>query len=161
MKYLVIIAVTGFATMVVVGCGQGAGNTPSSSTDPTTSPGSSGERATTAEQNTAEQTTSFYRIPVSGHKGVLECADKRTKGAIYDYALGIGKKASPVEQARRRFPKRIEEGDKVEITEQVGPTEGVWRSVEDSARGPRRAGGGPYVLQGGSRRRRGLAPRLL
>src|SRR5215207_7366073 len=124
MKYLVIIAVTGFATMVVVGCGQGAGNTPSSATDPTTSPGSSGERATTAEQNTAEQTTSFYRIPVSGNKGVLECADKRTKGAIYDYALGIGKKASPVEQARRRFPKRIEEGDKVEIADQVGPTEG-------------------------------------
>ena len=54
----------------------------------------------------------------------MECADKRTKGAVYDYALGIGEKAGPVEQTRRKFSKRIEEGDKVEIAGQVGPTEG-------------------------------------
>jgi hypothetical protein len=133
MKYLLIIAVTGFVMMGVVGCGQGAANAPSGSTDLSTSPGRSGERETTAEQMTAEQTTSFYRIPVpeveysnGGGRGggVLECADKRTKGAVYDYALGIGEKASPVEQTRRKFSKRIEEGDKVEIADQVGPTEG-------------------------------------
>ena len=50
----------------------------------------------------------------------MECADKRTKGAVYDYALGIGEKASPVEQTRRKFSKRIEEGDKVEISERQG-----------------------------------------
>jgi len=32
MKYLVILFVTGFVMMVVVGCGQGAGNTPSGNT---------------------------------------------------------------------------------------------------------------------------------
>jgi len=64
MKYLLIIAVTGFVMMVVVGCGQGAANAPSGSTDLSTSPGRSGERETTAEQMTAEQTSSFYRIPV-------------------------------------------------------------------------------------------------
>src|SRR5215216_8167024 len=126
MKYLLIIAVTGFVMMVVVGCAQGAANAPSGS----------GERETTAEQMIAEQTTSFYRIPVpevtysnGGGRGggVLECADERTKGAVYDYALGIGEKASPVEQARRRFSKRIEEGDTVEIAERQGdPTVGYY-----------------------------------
>jgi hypothetical protein len=126
MKYLVIIAVTGFVMMVLVGCGKGAGNTPTSSTDLTTSPGRTGERATTSEQ-----TTSIYRIPVQEQEyrggGVLECADKRTKGAVFDYALGIGEKVSPVEQTRRRFSKRIEEGDKVEIAEHLGgPSTGYY-----------------------------------
>ena len=43
MKHLVIVAVTGLVMMVVVGCAQGAANAPSGSTDPTTSPGRSGE----------------------------------------------------------------------------------------------------------------------
>jgi len=43
------------------------------------------------------------------------------------YAQGIGEKASPVEQARRRFSKRIKEGDTVEITDdQRGPTVGYY-----------------------------------
>jgi hypothetical protein len=130
MKYLMIIAVTGFV-MVMVGCAQGAGNapsgsTPSSSTDLATSP-----EARESERTTAEQSTSFYRIPVQEQEyrggGVLECADKRTKGAVFDYALGIGEKVSPVEQTRRRFSKRIEEGDKVEITEHLGgPSTGYY-----------------------------------
>jgi hypothetical protein len=131
MKSLVIIAVTAFVMIVVVGCGQGVGNTPSgntrsSTTDLTTSPESSGERATTAEQP-----SSIYRISVQEQKyrggGVLECTDKRTKGAIYDYAGGKGEKASPVEQTRRQFSKRIEEGDKVEIADRLGdPSEGYY-----------------------------------
>jgi len=52
MKYLVILTVTGLVMMGVVGCAQGAGNTPSGSTDLTTSPGTLGEQATTAEQTT-------------------------------------------------------------------------------------------------------------
>ena len=40
--------------------------------------------------------------------------------AVFDYVQGIGEKASPVEQARCRFSKRIEEGDKVEIAERQG-----------------------------------------
>jgi hypothetical protein len=48
-------------------------------------------------------------------------------GAIFDYGRPIGAKASPVEQARRRFSKRIEEGDKVEIAERQGdPTAGYY-----------------------------------
>jgi hypothetical protein len=131
MKYLAIVAVTGLVMLVVVGCGQGAanapfGNTPSGSTDVTTSPGRSGEQATTPEQ-----TTSVHRIPVEKEEyrggGLLECRQDSTEGAIFDYALGIGEKASPVEQARRRFSKRIEEGDKVEIAERQGdPTVGYY-----------------------------------
>jgi hypothetical protein len=126
MKYLVIIAVTGFVMMVVVGCTQGAGNAPSGSTDLTTSAGKSGEQATTPEQ-----TTSIHRIPVEKQEyrggGLLECREDSTEGAVFDYAQGIGEKASPVEQARRRFSKRIEEGDKVEIAErQRDPTEGYY-----------------------------------
>jgi len=134
MMYLLIIAVTGLVMMVEVGCGQGAGNTNSSnthssSTDLTTSAGRSAEQATTTEHMTAEQTTSFYRIPVQAQEysgGVLECADKRTDGAIYDYASGTGEKASPVEQTRGPFSKRIEEGDKVEVANQVGPSKGYY-----------------------------------
>jgi len=116
MKYLVIIAASGFMMMVVVGCAQGASNTPSGSA----------ERATTAEQ-----TTSIHRIPVEKDKyrggGVLECRDASTEGAVFDYAQGIGEKASPVEQARRRFSKRLEEGDRVEFAERQGdPTAGYY-----------------------------------
>ena len=126
MKYLVILAVTGFVMMVVVGCAQGASNTPSGSADRTTSAGRSEEQATTPEQ-----TTSIYRSPVEKEEyrggGLLECRHEGTKGAVYDYALGIGEKASPVEQARRRFSKRIEEGDTVEIAERQGdPTAGYY-----------------------------------
>jgi hypothetical protein len=118
-----------FAVMAVVvllslfACGQqGAGDTPSGSTDLTTSAARSGERGTTAEQ-----TTHFYRIPVEGHKGVLECREEGTEAAIYDFPQGRGvKKASLVKQARRDFPKRIEEGDKVEAAE-----EGIVRVVRD------------------------------
>jgi hypothetical protein len=103
MKYLVIIAVTGFVMMVVVGCGQGAGNTPSGSTDPTTSPGSSGERVTT------EQPT---YVEMHG----LQCRSGDMNAAIFDYAAGAkGEKASPVELAQGDFSKSIEEGDTVEI----------------------------------------------
>jgi len=104
MKCLGIFAVTGFVMMVVVGCAQGAGNTPSGSTDLTTSAGRSGERATTEQTTYAEM------------RG-LQCPKYSQEGAVFDYAQGIGEKASPVEQARRRFSKRIEEGDTVEITD--------------------------------------------
>jgi hypothetical protein len=57
---------------------------------------------------------------------VLECTDKRTDGAVYDYARGTGEKASPVEQTRHQFSRRIEEGDTVEIADQRGPTEGYY-----------------------------------
>jgi hypothetical protein len=56
----------------------------------------------------------------------LECADKRTNGAVYDYARGTGEKASPVEQTRHRFSKRIEEGDTVEFSEQRGSGKGYY-----------------------------------
>jgi hypothetical protein len=108
MKCPVTIAVTGFVTMVVVGCAQGVANAPSGSTDLTTSPGRSGERAMTAEQTT-----------YTGMRG-LQCPEYGQEGAVFDYALGIGEKASPVEQARRRFSKRIEEGDKVEVADDQG-----------------------------------------
>ena len=97
--------------MVVVGCAQGAANAPSGSTDLTTSPGRSGEQATTAEQ-----TTTYTEM-----RG-LECPEYSQEGAVFDYAQGIGEKASPVEQARRRFSKRIEEGDTVEIADDQGGT---------------------------------------
>jgi hypothetical protein len=127
MNYLVTIAVAACVLTGVIGCAQGAGNAPFSSTDPTTSSGRSGQRATTAEQ----RTSSFHQIPVPKEEyrggGMLECSSKNTESAIYDYALGIGEKASPVEQTRRRFSKRIEEGDKVEITKQPGgPTVGYY-----------------------------------
>lgn len=120
MKHLVIITVTGLVMMVVVGCGKGAdnllsGNTPSSSTDPTTSAGRSGERATTVEQTTYTEMRG------------LDCPLHGQEGAVFDYATGRGEEASPVEQARRRFSKRIEEGDKVEIADDLGgPTEGYY-----------------------------------
>jgi hypothetical protein len=119
MKRLVLIAVTGFV-IVAARCGQGTGNTSSGSTEPTTSPGSPGATS-------AEQTSSFYRIPVSSHHGVLECADRSTNGAVYDHAKGIGEKASPGEQTRRRFSRRIEEDDKVEIADDLGgPNKGYY-----------------------------------
>ncbi|HET7269992.1 MAG TPA: hypothetical protein VFI90_02785 [Rubrobacter sp.] len=130
MKLPVVIAVTELVMMAVIGCAQDTGNTPSdntppSSTDLSTSPRSSGERAMTAEQ-----TSSFYRIPVQAQEfrggGVLEGAEKHTEGAVYDYARGTWEKASPVEQTRHRFSKRIEEGDKVEIADQRGTTEGYY-----------------------------------
>jgi hypothetical protein len=115
MKCPVTIAVTGFVMMVVVGCGQGAANAPSGSTDVIPSPGRLGERATTAGQTT-----------YTGMRG-LECPEYGQEGAVFDYALGIGDKASPVEQARRRFSKHIEEGDKVETADdQGGPTVGYY-----------------------------------
>jgi hypothetical protein len=126
MRYPVVIGVTGFVMLVVVGCAQGAGNTSSGSTDPATSAGRSGEQVTTADQ-----TTSFHRIVVESQEyrggGVLECREDSTVGAVFDYAQGTGEKASPVEQARRRFSKRIEEGDKVEIANDQGdPTVGYY-----------------------------------
>ena len=52
--------------------------------------------------------------------------------AVFDYAQGIGKKASPIEQARRRFSKRIEEGDTVEMAERPeGPNVRTVRVVRD------------------------------
>ena len=104
MKHLVIIAVM----MVVVGCTRGAGNTPSSSTHLTTSAGRPGQQATTAEQTTYTE------------MGGLDCPEYSQKGAVFDYALGIGEKASPIEQARGRFSRRIEEGDTVEIADDQG-----------------------------------------
>jgi hypothetical protein len=104
MKHLVIIAVM----MVVVGCTRGAGNTPSSSTHLTTSAGRPGQQATTAEQTTYTE------------MGGLDCPEYSQEGAVFDYALGIGEKASPVEQARGRFSRRIEEGDTVEIADDQG-----------------------------------------
>lgn len=78
---------------------------------------------------TPAQTASFYRIPVpkSEYRGgdLSDCADKRTKATVYDYAQGIGNKASPLQQTRRQFPKRIEEDDTVEMAEQVGSNEGA------------------------------------
>ena len=103
--------------LALFGCGQqGAGDTPSGSTDLTASAARSGARGTTAEQ-----TTHFYRIPVEGHQGVLECREDSTTAAIYDFWQGRGsKKASLVEHAQHHFSKRIEEGDKVEATESLG-----------------------------------------
>ncbi len=106
MKYLVIIAVTGFMMMIVVGCAQGAGNTPSGSTDLTTSPGSSGERATTTEEPTY--------VEMHG----LQCRSSAMNAIVFDYAAGAkGEKSSPVELAQGDFSKSIEEGDKVEIAD--------------------------------------------
>lgn len=113
MKHLAIIAMAGFVTMV--GCGQGAEDTPSGSADPGTSPVTSGERATTAEQ-----TTSIHRFRARESRGVLECRQANVVGAVFDYAQGTGEPASPVEQARRRFSKRIEEGDTVEVASHLG-----------------------------------------
>jgi hypothetical protein len=113
MKYLVIIALTGLVTMF--GCGQGAEDTPSGSTDSRTSPVTSRDRATTAEQ-----TTSIHRFPAHESRGVLECREDSTVGAVFDYARGVGEPASPVEQARRRFSERIEEGDAVEVADRLG-----------------------------------------
>ncbi len=90
--------------MVVAGCGQDAGNTPSGSADLTTSPGRSGERATTAEQTASDNG--------------LECPGGMGVGGFFDYAPGAkGEKANPVELARRDFSKQIDEGDTVEIAD--------------------------------------------
>jgi hypothetical protein len=57
---------------------------------------------------TAEQTSSFYRIPVKyGRCYIRPRARNREK-------------VSPVERTRRRFSKRIEEGDTVEIADDLG-----------------------------------------
>jgi hypothetical protein len=57
----------------------------------------------------------------------LECTDRRTDGAIYDHARATGEKASPVEQTRRCYSERIEEGDIVEIADDLGgPSKGYY-----------------------------------
>jgi hypothetical protein len=57
----------------------------------------------------------------------LQCPEYAWVSAVFDFAQGIGEKASPVEQARRRFSKRIEKGDTVEIADDLGgPTEGYY-----------------------------------
>jgi hypothetical protein len=108
-----------FAVMTVVvllslfGCGQqGAGDTTSGSTDATTSPGRSGERATTTEQPTY--------VEMYG----LQCRSGDLNAAVFDYARGAkGEKASPVELAQGDFSKSIEESDTMEIAdrEKLGP----------------------------------------
>jgi hypothetical protein len=104
MKYLVIIAVTGFVMMVVVGCAQGAGSTPSGSTEQTNSPRESREPPTTTEETTI----------LSG----LVCPNDEAVARTLDYAMGAkGKKGNPVEVARREFSKKIREGDTVEIAD--------------------------------------------
>jgi hypothetical protein len=50
----------------------------------------------------------------------LECREDSRVGAVFDYARGVGKPASPVEQARRRFSERIEAGDSVEVASDLG-----------------------------------------
>lgn len=121
MKYLVILAVTGFVILVVVGCAQGAGNTPSGSTDLTTSAGKSGEQATTTEEPTY--------VEMHG----LQCRSSAMNAAIFDYAAGAkGENASPVELAQGDFSKTIEEGDKMEIADRPeGPHMRTVRVVRD------------------------------
>ena len=100
-----IIAVTGFVMMVVVGCGQGAGNTPSGSTDLTTSAGSSGERATT-EQSTY--------VEMHG----LQCRSGDMNAAIFDYAVGAeGEKAS-----RSSWPRATSRRASRRVTQWRSPT---------------------------------------
>jgi hypothetical protein len=140
MKYLVIIAVSGFVMMVVVGCGQGGGNTPSGSTDLTTSAGRSGERATTTEQPTY--------VEMHG----LQCRSDAMNAAIFDYAVGAkGEKASPVELAQGDFSKSIEEGDTVEIADRPEGTHmrtvGVVRDGRVVALIKYRRVGGGWVLE--------------
>jgi hypothetical protein len=88
----------------VVGCGQGAGNTPSGSTGPTTSPGTSREQVTTAEQTTY--------VEMYG----LQCRSGDLDAVVFDGATK-GEKASPVELAQRDFSKSIEESDTLEIAD--------------------------------------------
>jgi hypothetical protein len=123
MKDLLIVGVTAFVIMVVVGCAQGAGNTPSGSTGPTTSPGTSGEQLTTAERTSASL---FVRMTVYayGHTDVLECLQGATEGGGDQHMEKVRSEAGLVEHARRSFSKRIEEGDTVEL---VGSTEGTDR----------------------------------
>ncbi len=118
---ILIMAVTAFVMMVVVGCGQGAGNTPSGSTGPTTSPGTSGEQVTTAEQTTY--------VEMHG----LQCRSAAMDAAVLDYAVGAkGEKANPVELTRGEFSKSIVEGDTVEIAgRQEGPNVTTVRVVRD------------------------------
>jgi hypothetical protein len=115
--------VTAFVMMVVVGCAQGAGNTPSGSTGPTTSPGTSGEQLTTAERTSA---SSSVRMPVYayGNTDVLECLQGATVGGGDLIMEKVRSEADLVEHARRSFSKRIEQGDTVEL---VGSTEGTDR----------------------------------
>lgn len=115
------ISVTAFVMMVVAGCGQGAGNIPSGSTGPTTSPGTSREQVTTAEQTTY--------VEMHG----LQCRSAAMDAAILDYAVGAkGEKASPVELTQDEFSKSVEEGDTVEIADrQEGPNVRTVRVVRD------------------------------
>jgi len=79
---------------------SGRGQHPSDSTDLTTSAGRSDERTTSYQAYDEVLSTSYSTVE-----------------AEFDYALRKGQKASPVEQARRRFLKRIEEDDTVELAE--------------------------------------------
>jgi hypothetical protein len=121
MKDLLSMAVPAFVMMVVVGCGQGAGNTPSGSTGPTTSPGTSREQVTTAEQTTYVETNG------------LQCRSSAMDAAILDYAVGAkGENANPVELTQDEFSKSIEEGDTVEIADrQEGPNLRTVRVIRD------------------------------
>ena len=83
---------------------------------------------------------SVLRGVIVGHAGneirvgpnVLQCPEYASESAVFDYAQGIGEKTSPVEQARRRFSERIEEGDKVELADRPrGPNKRIVRAVRD------------------------------
>jgi hypothetical protein len=105
--------------MVVVGCDQGTSNTPFGSTDLTTSPGTSSEQVTTAEQTTY--------VALNG----LQCRSRKMNAAILDYIVRA-KGASPVELTQDEFSKRIEEGDTVEIANrQEDPNVRTVRVVRD------------------------------
>jgi hypothetical protein len=110
---MVRICIFAVITAVVVvssfGCGQqGAGNTPSGSTEQaTTSPTESPEPPSTTSEATA--------IPIE--LGVLECPNGNVIGRIIDHAEPKGKKGTPVEIARREFSMKIREGDTVEIAD--------------------------------------------
>lgn len=127
-----IIAWIAASVLLAAGCGQGAGNTPSGPTEPTASPEGSGGRTTTVEQT------------ASSGDG-LGCRSGMGVGGFADYAPGAkGKKARPVELARRDFSKEIEGGDKV--VPERGRSPGTVRVIRDgrvvAVIEYRRAGGG-------------------
>src|SRR5918995_3640128 len=95
-----IIAWMAALALLTTGCWQGAGNSHSGSTKPTSPPGRPEGRATTPEQTVSADT--------------LECRSDMAVSGVVDYAPGArGKKATPVELARRGFSKNIEESDDV------------------------------------------------
>src|SRR5215213_1155471 len=101
----IVAVMTVIVLLSSLGCGQGAGNTPSELTDRTTSPGvPSGQPTTTSEETTV----------LSG----LECPKGNWVSSFSDYVMGAkGEKGTPVEVARRDFSKHIKEGDTVEIAD--------------------------------------------